>query len=234
MLSLIFAVGTGLMQLLPSSLVAAGASPVAVPADGTYNYTYQSTMTQAQSSGKSSISVQHSGSAVKVTENSSGTIMGTPATGVTTQTLGPDLSPTGYMGSYTGGGRTLQSSVTFTGNVANATTPEGPRSFAMTPGATHFVILDGGMLGGFFILPAQMNAWQRASVDLIAPIYGQSAPLTLDTSTTPPTRPTAVPANDISISFSVPVAFTEWYDPITLIMDEFDVPSQGITVTRVR
>jgi hypothetical protein len=77
-----------------------------------------------------------------------------------------------------------------------------------------------------------MEAWNRPPVLAIVPMYGQGFPLTVDAALKP-VRPATVPASDEAMSFNSMVQITLWYDPKTLVVDEVDVPTQGVTVKRV-
>jgi hypothetical protein len=39
---------------------------------------------------------------------------------------------------------------------------------------------------------------------------------------------------DVAIFVSDPVEFTLWYDPVTLVVDELDVPQQNASYVRLR
>ena len=195
-------------------------------------YTYHASL-NAQPSGTSSIVVKRSGTTTEIDEQTAGTIAGINATASATLILGNNLVPTAYNGKYQGDGQAATSSVTFSANAAQVIGPSGTLTFGLTAPATHFAILDGALLAGFVALPAEMQAWNGAPAQAIAPVYGQSVALALAPSTVS-TRPTDLPKADVAISVGGPYPFTLWYDPTTFITDELQVPSQGIIVTRAR
>jgi len=45
-------------------------------------------------------------------------------------------------------------------------------------------------------------------------------------------RPKGIPLGDVALSVSDPVEFTIWYDPVTLVVDELDVPRQDASYVR--
>lgn len=201
-----------------------------LPVIATGTYSYHATL-NGQPSGTSSIVVTHIGTTTEIAETTSGTIDGINASAKAAMTLGNTLVPTAYSGSYAGAGQSATSSVSFSAATAQVTGPSGILSFALIPPATHFAILDGALLAGFIALPAEMQTWSGAPAQAIAPVYGRSVTLALvSTAATP--RPDDVPKIDATIGFAGPYPFTLWYDPSTFIVDELDIPSQGIIVTR--
>jgi hypothetical protein len=125
----------------------------------------------------------------------------------------------------------MQSSVAFKNNRATQT-GDVTKTYDLAADAKHFVVLDFGPFAGWFALPAQMQAWNFQPVIAIVPLYGQGVPITVDKSLTPE-RPKTVPATDVQMSVKNPMQFTIWYDPKTLVIDEMDVPSEGLYVTRL-
>jgi hypothetical protein len=216
--------------ILLSSMLVAAAAAASSPADGTYNYAV--TVNGARL-GSASITVGHASSAVRLDEKSSATYNGMPASGTATMVLDMDLAPTAYQASYSAAGQSGRSNVSFSGSSASVSGPSGNNTFTLIGGAKRFAVLDGTMLAGMFILPAQMRAWSGAQATILAPMYGQSLPLALD-ATAKPNRPSGLPSGDVNLSVSGQVPFTVWYDATTLLVDEVDVPSQGVAVTRVR
>lgn len=211
-------------------LVAAAAPAVRIPADGTYTYAGAHA---GQTFGHTRVTVSHDANVVTIAEDGSGAVGGTAGTATATLTLAiADLSPTSYVSKLAQGDDVTQSNVAFSGNTATLTGGGDPQTFTLADGTTHFALADGALLSGFVALPAQLAAWNGSPATLLIPIYEQAIPLTI--STAPEARPANVPAKDLSITASVPVDVTEWYDPVTLIPDEIDVPSLALTITRDR
>ncbi|MDQ2991289.1 MAG: hypothetical protein M3R30_00510, partial [Candidatus Eremiobacteraeota bacterium] len=123
--------------------------------------------------------------------------------------------------------------VTFSGAAATVNGGLGGGATFRLAAGEHFAIVDGGLLSGFLALPMEVAAWPGAQIQGIAAVYGKEAALTLDAAAKP-ARPAAVPATDVAIAYSAPIALVEWYDPATMVLDELDVPSQGFVVTRSR
>jgi hypothetical protein len=215
--------------LLLSSLLAALGSGSVLP-DGTYTY---NTSANGAHVGKATVVVNHSETGVRIDENSSGTFNGMTVGGTATLVLGTDLAPSSYMASYVAAGQSFRSSVGFNGSSADVNGPSGRNTVPLAGGAKHFAVLDGSMMAGFFMLPAQMRAWSNTPAIVVAPMYGQSMSLSLDLRAVP-SRPTGVPKTDLVLAVGGQLPFDEWYDPDTLLVDEVDVPSQNIVATRVR
>ena len=218
-----------MIQLLPltlAALIAAAPGP-SIPA-GTYTY---SASVNGQTMGTSVVTVSTVGANTVLNEKGSGSAQGQSGNATATLTLGPDLSPTAYQAAATLGSQQLKDSATFAGTSATVSGVQGSKSFSLPGTAKHFVVVDLGTVAGFVALPAQMKAWNNGAVLAIVPSYAQSLSIAPDASLQP-ARPATVPANDAVLAFGGSVPFTLWYDPGTLVTDEIDVASQGLSVTR--
>ncbi|HVA26547.1 MAG TPA: hypothetical protein VNF68_00070 [Candidatus Baltobacteraceae bacterium] len=215
-----------LLSIVAATLVAT--SPVPTLASG--NYTYNATMNGANV-GTSQITVKSSGSGIEIDEQMKGSFQGSASTGNATYNLAADLSPQKYAASGTIGGDTVNDAAVITGNAATVSTGQGgSQSFTLSPPATRFVVVDLGAFAGFMPLAAQMNAWNDPKATVLVPMYGIA--LSIEIAGNTATRPAAVPASDLAMSFGGNAPFTIWYDPATYIPDEIDIPSQSVVVTR--
>ena len=220
-----------MINLLPFALATAiGASAPSAPAIPAGTYTYSAAI-NGQSIGSSVITVASDGSNTVLNEKGSGVAQGQSAASNATLTLGPDLSPMSFQASGSLGSQSMKDSATFNGTSASVTGMQGTQSFSLSGDAKHFVVVDLGSFAGFLALPAQMKAWNNASVLAIVPSYAQSLTLAPD-ATLQPARPVNVPASDLALAFGGRVPFTVWYNPSTYVTDEVDVTSQGLSVTR--
>jgi len=210
-------------------LAAATASPATLP-EG--SYTYDSAV-PGRGKGTTSVNVRRSGDGFTLEENASGASDSITGSGKATMSLDASLTPTAYRATYSFGGVPTDVSVNFNGTIATESAAAGPQTFALGGVAQHFVVVDGVLLSGYLALPAQMHAWQNAAVMGLVPMFGRAFQLAPDTTLQIP-HPKAVPTNDSVLAFSSPVAFSIWYDPSTLVVDEIDVPSQNATITRRR
>ena len=200
---------------------------------GTYAYagTYE-----GDPAGTSSVTVRQDNEGATIVEKATGSINGLEMLGSATLTLGPDLVPTIYNGSYQSGALETVVTVSITSAYATVTSnsTEGrPQTFPLKRPAQHFVVIEPGLVAGLFALPAQMAAWSDAPVYAIAPSVARAESFELDENAKPQ-RPDDVPAADLQLSFGGKFAFTIWYDPATLVPDEILAPSQNLVVTRVR
>lgn len=200
-------------------------------AAGTYAYKVS---ISGQNSGQSTIVIRRDGTTTQIEESTSGSYGTTSGSAKAVLSLGADLAPTNYTNAYTAGGVTGQLTATFT--AAQATVNgglSGSKTFQLTGDAKHFVVLDGAELSGFIALPVEMQAWSNTPALAVFPLYGQTialAPKAADVTK----RPATVAASDAGVSVEGPAPFTIWYDPVTFVMDELDVPSQKFVVTRSR
>lgn len=207
------------------------AAALMAPPAGTYTYTSSLngekvgtttiTLTTAPAGG------QH------IDEKASGSYAGQTGTLADTLTLDATLAPASYTSSATMGARTMSSTLSFGPNGATETAEGQNKAFPLAGNAKHFVVLDVGPFSGWFALPAQLHAWGMAPVMALVPGVAQAYPITALAQTTT-ARPASVPGADAVIAVGSPLAFTLWYDPATLLVDELDVPAQAVTVTRSR
>jgi len=213
--------------MLPLILAAVVAS--ATPADGTY--TYVTNLNGAQVL-KTAVTVTHDPAGTTVlSESGTGTMNGRSGSVSDTLTLDPTLSPVSYSANASlADSRSMQANLAFNGDRATQT-GDVTKTYALAPNAKHFVVLDFGPFAGYFALPAQMQAWSDQPVMAIVPLYAQGAAIVVDKSLSPD-RPKTVPSTDAQISVKSPVQLTVWYDPKTLVVDEMDVPTEGVSVTR--
>lgn len=211
------------------SLILAAAIATPAPADGTYTYVMVLNGARVL---KSAVTVKHDVTGkVVLSESASGQMNGRSGSISDTLTLDPALAPVGYNAlASLADSRSMQSSLAFSGAQATQS-GDVSKTYDLVADAKHFVVLDFGPFSGYFALPAQMHAWNDSPVVAIMPMYAQGMPIAVDRSLTPD-RPKNVPAADAQISVKSPVQFTVWYDPQTLIVDEMDVPSEGVSVTR--
>lgn len=211
-------------------ILAAAAALPAAPPDGAYTYTVA---VAGNPAGKTTITMTHSGEGLQLAESASATFGGSDFAGTATLSLDGTLSPARYAAVYSPPGRTIHAALAFNGATATETADTGSASFNLGANTAHFAVLDGTMFTGFFILPSQVRAWNAQAFTAVSPMFGRGAAIALD-SALKPSRPAAVPPNDVAISVSDPVAFTLWYDPATLIVDELDVPQQDAAYVRLR
>lgn len=211
------------------SLILAAAIATPVPADGTYTYVMSLNGAQVL---KSAVTVKRDlAGNIVLNESGTGSLNGRSGSIRDTLTLNPALAPVGYSAlASLADSRSMQSALAFKDGEATQS-GDVTKTYDLVADAKHFVVLDFGPFSGYFALPAQMQAWSDAPVVAIMPMYAQGMPITID-QTLKPDRPKTVPASDAQISVKNPVPFTVWYDPKTLVVDEMDVPTQGVSVTR--
>ncbi len=210
-------------------IVAAATAPIS-PADGSYTYTVS---VAGSAAGKTTISVSHTPSGIQLAESAAASYGGSDFAGTATLNLDGALAPAHYAAVYSPPGRTIHAALTFNGDSATETADNGGMTFTLDAGTKHFAVLDGTLFAGFFILPAQLRAWNAQAFTAVSPMFGHGGAIAID-ATLKADRPKDVPAADVPVSVSDPVAFTLWYDPVTLVADELDVPAQGASFVRSR
>ncbi|HKU67034.1 MAG TPA: hypothetical protein VJP85_04580 [Candidatus Baltobacteraceae bacterium] len=210
-------------------LILAVSIATAAPADGTYTYAMSLNGAQVETTA---VTVKHDAAGnVVLSESATGNMNGRSGDVSDTLTLDQTLAPMGYSANASiADSRSMQASLAFKGDRA-VQTGDVSKTYDLAADAKHFVVLDFGPFAGYFALPAQMQAWNFQPVIAIVPMYAQGVPIAVDKSLTPE-RPKSVPATDVQISVKTPVQFTIWYDPKTLVVDEMEVPTEGVLVTR--
>jgi hypothetical protein len=216
-----------LFTLAANTAGSPGPAPTA-PADGTYTYV---SAVNGATVGKTAITVKRNADGIVLTESGGGNYEGQSGTIADTLNLDSTLAPSAYSATASFGGRTTKSTLAFKGATVSETGDAGTKTYDLAAQAKHFVVLDLGPFSGWFALPAQMTAWNNTPAIAIVPTMAQGIPITPSASTTA-SRPKGVPAADISIGVTTPMPFTMWYDPNTLVVDELEFPSQGVTITR--
>jgi hypothetical protein len=199
------------------------------PPNGTYTYA----TAWNGSNAKTKITVtRDAGGDLVLSENGAGAMNGQSGNIVDTLMLAPTLVPISYSSlASIADSRNMRSFVTFKDQQA-VQTGDVAKTYDLVADARHFVVLDFGPFSGFFALPAQVQAWGTSPLLAIVPTFAQGIPISVDPAMDP-SRPKSVPAGDAQISVKSPMAFTVWYNPKTLVVDEMDVPSQNFTVTRL-
>lgn len=215
--------------MLPLILAAALSAPSPAPADGTYTYLMSMNGSQI---GTTAVTVTRDplGNVV-LSESESGTMNGRSGAIKDTLKLGPTLSPLQYLANASiADSRNMKTVLAFKGDEATQS-GDVTKTYDLVASAKHFVVLDFGPFTGYFAFPAQMQAWDNQPVVAIIPMYAQGMPISVDQSIAV-NRPQSVPAADAHVTVASPVQFTMWYDPKTLVVDELDVPAEGVQVVR--
>jgi hypothetical protein len=218
--------------MLHALLLAAVTAGPLFPPPGTYRY---SATLSGQRLGDWTATVSATNDGFEIDESSSAIFAGMQLAASATLVLGSDLAPTGYNGSYRVQGQnpTVDVRLTASSATVSGTLTTAPRQLSLSPGTRHFVVIEPGLLAGLFALPAQLAAWNDATLTWISPTSARAAPLTVNPSESVP-RPPGVPAQDALLSIDRPIVVTIWYDPATHVPDEVMVPAQGAELTRER
>lgn len=205
-------------------------APPSAPADGSYAYAIAK---GGQNIGGTTVTVKHDAASIAIHEIEA--FAGVSRQYVVDETLEPvDLTPTSYVSTFPLNAQlTATAHLTFDAGGARETVDgtSGATDFRLEHGTSHVVVVDGAMMTGFMFLPAQVKAQSLNAFTLMAPSAAKSLRMQVDGSSNP-SRPAGVPAADTSLSIAGPASFVEWYDPQTMIVDEIDVASQAVTISR--
>jgi hypothetical protein len=210
-------------------LAVAATAPM-TPADGSYTYGIS---VAGSAAGKTTITLTHTAGGIQLVESGAASYGGTDYAGTATLNLDGALAPARYVAVYSPPGRTIHAALAFNGNSATETGDNGGTTFTLDASTKHFAVLDGILFSGFFILPSQLRAWNAQAFTAVSPMLGHGGAIALDAALKAD-RPKTVPSGDLPVSVSDPLAFTVWYDPATLVVDELDVPAQALSVVRTR
>jgi len=212
---------------------ASAAAPA--PPDGSYKYA----VTRGGSNvGNATLTVKRAAPSVGIHE--------VETFGGVTETVdesldGGDLSPTSYASSFpVTSDVTVTAHISFYSGGARETVDGVPGStdFRLESGTKRIVIVDGAMATGFLFLPAQVKSQRLTTFTLLAPSLADTYYCKVNATASPP-RPAGLPAADVGVTFdgaghSGNTEFVVWYDPTSFVVDEVDVPTQQVTIARVR
>ena len=226
-----------LMCALALATASTNASAAALaPADGAYKY---SVTRGGASVGSTIVAVKRAAPSITIHEvETFGGVTETADESLDTV----DLSPTAYDATFpvTSDVTAVTAHVAFYSGGARFTIDGVPGStdFRNETGTTRLVVVDGALASGFLFLPAQIRAQALNVFTVYAPSGAETFYCTINATATPP-RPAGLPAPDVSLtvdgtSQSGNTEFVVWYDPTSLIVDEVDVPTQQVTIARVR
>jgi len=203
------------------------ATPHVAPADGTYEYEFRS---GAATIGTSSIAIQHKAGSIDVHE-----IAALAGRSVTMdEKIDPvTLTPTDVDAQYPGATGPVKIHVSFVNGVGTETVSTMTGTKTLTPplGSKGVLPLDGPLMCGFFLMAAQADALGTSDLNAVSPGGAVTFAMTLQAADAA-TRPKGVPATDKGYAASgLPSgSVIVWFDPVSFVAHEFDIPSQGIAI----
>jgi hypothetical protein len=207
---------------------APGSNGAAAPPDGVYTYT----ITQAGSAlGKSSVTIKRS--EIGLTIHEAETLSGSHSFVIDEILDALTLAPKAYVGSYSmGDDSTSVARAAFDRGGATVTI-DGVPGTAPLPnprGVRDAYVMEGSLVTGFALLPAQIHSSRATQFSEIVPrqvlqMIGRVEPHPGSA------RPNGVPAGDAVLSVSSSVNFDAWYDPVTFVLHAVSVPSQQVLIS---
>jgi len=223
-----------LAALVIAATVSASPSPAAAPngapapPDGVYNYT----ITQAGTAmGKSAVTIKRSD--IGLTIHESQTLTGSHSFIIDEILDSLTLAPKAYVGSYSIGDDSPSVARAAFDRSGATVTIDGVPGTAPLPnprGVREAYVMEGSLVSGFALLPAQIHSSRATQFSEIVPrqvlqILGRVEPHPGST------RPSGVPAGDAVLSVSSSVNFDAWYDPATFVLHAVSVPSQQVLIS---
>ncbi|MBV8246101.1 MAG: hypothetical protein JOZ38_09295 [Candidatus Eremiobacteraeota bacterium] len=201
-----------------------------LPQEGTYRYKAlagNATVATAQ------VTIKHTATGLALSEFGTLISEGGNVDYSSTLTLPPSLVVSSYTAKYKQREEVEAAAVDITDASASMTINRTVTVVSLEPGTKAYVVLDSGPVSGYFVLPAEVRALANANLTAISPLAGNTQsllPITGDDAT----RPATVPAGDAHLAIGGQVPFVLWYDPVTGVLDEVDVPGRGVVVSRVK
>jgi hypothetical protein len=224
LLSLIIAV---VVQVAAVAANAAGPSPINSPPLGTYTYAVQQ---GSNDLGTATVSIGHSDVGLTVHENQN-------LQDSLTYTIDEifdvtSFAPRAYTGVYARGttATTVRVAVDSGGATVTIDGTSGTAPFPNPSGIKNSYIIEGTLMSGYVMLPAQLHASKAAQFSLISPRTVAQMIANVDLHPTV-TRPASVPANDVALSVTGKVNFDVWYDPATMVVHAVSAPTQQLLIT---
>lgn len=211
-----------------SSASAATPGGAAAPPDGVYNYT----ITQAGNQmGKSAVTIKRSDLGLTVHESE--TVSGAHSFIIDEILDALTLAPKAYVGSYSIGNDSPSVARAAFDRAGATVTIDGVPGTAPLPnprGVKDAYVLEGSLVSGFALLPAQIHSSRATQFSEIVPRQVLQIPGRVEAHPGI-SRPTGVPAGDALLSVSSSVDFDAWYDPSTFVLHAVSVPSQQILIS---
>lgn len=201
---------------------AASASAATIP-DGTYTYQLR----QGSSTiGTSTISVSRTGGALKIHE---------VAVLQTTYTYDSTLDPSTFVTTALHADvASTPIDVTFSATSIQEKVQGQTLNLASVAGAKGIAVLDGPVMTGLFLAPAQIRELGSTSFTGVSAAHAQSFAVNF-VSASASSRPAKVNASDVGYATKGLVSgdVTVWSDPKTLVPQDLEIPTQGISIILV-
>jgi len=222
----LLAAGWVAIVLLSASAVRAAT----MMADGTYQYTLN---LNGSSTGTSALTIKRAGSVIAIHEDetisdpSFGTVQASAD-----QTLAlATLSPLSFVAAYTSAGKTQDVRLAL-GGLTGSFIHNGERltvPVRMLPGTQAMAIQDQALVMSFIVVPALAELARASAFTVAVPTAARTFIMHVDPA--PPVKPANVAVSDVGFAIASPVAFAVWLDPRTGLVDEIDVPAQGLIIS---
>lgn len=224
-----------ILALVIAAAVSASPTPVAAnfggaaaPPDGTYNYTISK---GGDALGKSTVTIKRAD--VGVTIHETETMAGSLNFTIDEILDAATLAPKAYSGTYARSAdaqTTARAAIDRNGAVITIDGVPGTAPLPNPRGIKNAYVLEGALMSGFALLPAQIHASKASQFSQILPRQVLQFVAHVDQHPAA-IRPSSVPAGDALLSITGQVNFDEWYDPSTFVLHALTVPSQQVLIT---
>jgi hypothetical protein len=211
---------TGSAANAPST--ALGAPPL-----GTYTYTVQQ---GGNDLGTATVSIGRSDVGLTVHEDQ--TLQGSLTYAIDEIFDATTFDPRAYTGAYARGNTATTVRVVVDSGGATVTIDgtSGTAPFPNPSGIKHAYIIEGTLMSGYVMLPAQLHASKATQFSQISPRSVSQMTGTVDLHPALP-RPASVPPGDVALSVTGKVNFDVWYDPATMLVHAVSAPGQQLLIT---
>lgn len=210
-----------------ATAAASGTTAMPAPPPGTYTYSVQQ---GGNDIGTSTITIGRSD--VGLTVHESQTLTGSLSYTIDEIFETTTFDPRAYTGIYARGNTatTVRAAVDSGGATVTIDGTSGTAPFPNPRGIKHTYIIEGTLMSGYVMLPAELHASNATRFSLVSPrsVAQMVANVDLHPAVT---RPAGVPTADVALSVSGKVSFDVWYDPITMVVHAVSSPGQQLLIT---
>ncbi len=221
--------------LLAAASMASPARAASTPLapDGTYNYDVKE---GDVSIGGSVVTIKRTGNVVSLheaqtlTKTQYGVIQSTADLAL----IAESLEPLSYSGSYLASGKITEVRFVMQ-NGMGAFSANGQRLIVpvrVLPGTQGMAVQEQLFALSFIPIPPLVQIARATSLTVADPTQALTHVMIVDPA--PQAKPAGLPAADVGLGFASPVAYSIFYDPQTGVVDEVDIPSQSLVITRKR
>jgi len=206
--------------------ISAAQSSFSAPS-GTYTYSVQQ---GGNDLGTATVSISHSD--IGLTVHESQNLQSSLSYTIDEIFDATTLDPKAYTGAYARGttATTVRVAVDSGGATVTIDGTSGTAPFPNPPGIKHAYLIEGTLMSGYVLLPAQLHASKVTQFSLISPRSVAQVVGNVDLHPVI-TRPASVPTADVALSVTGKMNFDVWYDPTSMVVHAVSAPGQQLLIT---